>query len=99
MDLYLVSTNPQNTTLLSPNGVPHYQICTMTSEHGPRITNILRPAVDPDDSIVAEIEWKSRAMPTIIRSPLLSEAAQNVGLLGTGVKALSYLYKRHRFSA
>lgn len=98
MDLYLVSTNPENTMLLSANGVAHYQISTTCSILGSRITKILRPAVASDDSIVAEIEWKNRTTPTILRSPLLGGAGQCIGTPGTGVRALNYLYKRHRFS-
>lgn len=98
MELYLVSANPENTMLLSANGVVHYQISTTRSILGSRITKILRPAVSPDDSIVAEIEWKNSATPTILRSPLLGGAGQRIGTPGTGVRAISYLYKRHRFS-
>ncbi|KAF8968344.1 TonB box-containing protein [Flammula alnicola] len=98
MDLYLISTNPENTMLVSANGVTHYQIVTARSTQGPRVTSILRLAGSLEDSIVAEIEWKNRGTPTIIRSPLLSGVGQCVGTRGVGIRALRYLYKRHKFS-
>ncbi|KAF8164020.1 TonB box-containing protein [Pholiota molesta] len=90
MDLFLSSTNPENTIFFSANGVTHYQVVTTRSAApGPKVTNILRPAA---------IEWKHRHTPTIIRSPLLSGVGQCIGTIGIGIKAPRYLYKRHRFS-
>ncbi|KAF9484918.1 hypothetical protein BDN70DRAFT_824728 [Pholiota conissans] len=99
MDLFLSSTNPENTLFFSANGVVHYQVVTTRSHTpGASVSNILRPAAKPEDGVVAEIEWKNRHTPTIIRSPLLSGVGQCVGSTGIGIKAFQYLYKRNRFS-
>jgi len=99
MDLYLVPNNPQNTVLVSANGVAHYQIRTSKPKRGPRITLIQRPADSTEDSIVAEVEWKHWDNPTIIRSPLLSDVGQAVGTQGVGVRASHYLYRHRRNSS
>lgn len=95
----MVPNNPENTVLVSANGVAHYQIRTSKPKHGPRITLIQRPADSTEDSIVAEIEWKCWDKPTIIRSPLLGGVAQSIGTLGVGVRASHYLHKRRKFSS
>ncbi|KDR81879.1 hypothetical protein GALMADRAFT_240147 [Galerina marginata CBS 339.88] len=97
MDLYLVPNNPENTLLVSANGVAHYQVQTITTSNGTPVTFIQRPGASPEDRIVAEIEWKDSDTPTIIRSPLFSGVGQCVGTQGIGVQASNYLYKRHRF--
>jgi len=99
MDLYLVPNNPENTVLVSANGVAHYQIRTSKSKRGPRVTLIQRPADSMEDSIVAEVEWKCWDNPTIIRSPLLNGVEQAIGTQGVGVCASHYLYKYRRFSS
>jgi hypothetical protein len=98
MDLYLIPNNPERTALVSANGTSHYQIETTKPLHGPRVTSIQRPANLAGDTVVAEIEWRSKGSPTIIRSPLLSGVGQCVGTHGIGIRAVHYLYKRHRFS-
>ncbi|KAF8162861.1 TonB box-containing protein [Crassisporium funariophilum] len=98
MDLYLVPSNPENTVLVSINGVAHYRVRTTKPKRGPHLTTVQRPAELAEDSIVAEIEWRCWEQPTIIRSPLLSGLGQCVGVQGVGVRALHYLYRRHRFS-
>ena len=98
MDLYLVSNNPERTVLVSVNGTSHYQIDTTKPLHGPHVTSIRRSENLPGDIVIAEIEWRNKNSPTIIRSPLLSGVGQCVGTQGIGTRALHYLYKRHRFS-
>lgn len=97
MDLYLIPNNPEHTLLVSANGVPHYQIDTDESIGGPGITLIHRPGASPEDSVVAEIEWKNSDTPTILRCPLLSGPGQCIGERGIGVRSVNYLYKRYRF--
>jgi len=99
MDLYLVPNNPENTVLVSVNGVAHYQIRTLKPKHGPHLTLIQRPADSTEDSIVAEVEWRHWDKPTIFRSPLLSGVGQSIGTQGVGVLASHYLHKRRKFSS
>lgn len=100
MDLYFVPDDPEHTLLVSANGVPHYQIDTDEPfEDMPCITLIQRPGASPEESIVAEIEWRNRDTPTILRCPLLNGAAQYVGVRGTGIRSLHYLYKRYKFGS
>ena len=99
MDLYLVPNNPENTVLVSVNGVAHYQIRTLKPKHGPRMTLIQRPADCSEESIVAEVEWRHWDTPTIFRSPLLSGVGQSIGTQGVGVRASHYLHKRRKFSS
>lgn len=99
MDLYLVPNNPENTVLVSVNGVAHYQIRTLKPKHGPHLTLIQRPADSTEDSIVAEVEWRHWDKPTIFRSPLLSGVGQSIGTRGVGVRASHYLHKRRKFSS
>ncbi|PPQ70912.1 hypothetical protein CVT24_009974 [Panaeolus cyanescens] len=99
MDLYFVPNDIEYTTLFSANGVPHYRIRTLVNNKGPRVTLILRPSQESSfDTLIAEIEWKDWDTPGIIRSPLFSGAGQEMGMAGVGLKAVRYLYKRHRFS-
>lgn len=106
MELYLISTNPQNTSLLSANGVVHYLVETSRSSSGTRLTSILRPAASPEDCVIAEIEWRHSSSATVIRSPMLvvandsgdTDAKSGEGL-GAGIKLMRYLYRRNRFSS
>jgi hypothetical protein len=107
MELYLISTNPQNTSLLSANGVVHYLVETSRASSGTRLTSILRPAASPEDSVIAEIEWRNSSSATVIRSPMLvvaNDPRENAGAkpaeeLGAGIKLMRYLYRRNRFSS
>ncbi|PPQ67674.1 hypothetical protein CVT25_012702 [Psilocybe cyanescens] len=100
MDLYFIPDDPEHTLLVSANGVPHYQIDTDEPfEEQPCITLIQRPGASPEDSIVAEIEWRNRETPTILRCPLLGDAGQCVGMRGIGIRSLHYLYKRYKFGS
>lgn len=94
MELFLVPNNPERTVLVSPNGVAHYQVKTSkTATLGGRsISRIQRPAESEEDSIVAEIEWKNWATPTVVRSNFLRG-------MGRGLMAQEFLYKRSQFSS
>jgi hypothetical protein len=98
MDFFLIPNNPENSVLVSANGVAHYQIRTAKLGGGVRVTHIQRPADSTEDSIVAEIEWKSWETPTIIRSPLLGGLGRCVGKAGVGVRAHKFLYRRRKLS-
>ncbi|KAF9466257.1 TonB box-containing protein [Collybia nuda] len=93
MDLFLVPNNLLRTVFVSNNGVAHYRVRT-TKEKSRQISRIQRPAECEEDSIVAEVEWKSWRAPTTIRCPLLG----NIGERGFGMLAASFLYKCGTFS-
>ncbi|KAF8870693.1 hypothetical protein CPB84DRAFT_1692844 [Gymnopilus junonius] len=96
MDLYLIPNDPEDTVLVSANGVVHYQVQTIKFKKKSNITVISRPS-GSEDSVVAEIEWKHSDSTAIIRSPLFSGDGQRVGTKGIGVPVFKYLYKRHRY--
>lgn len=98
MDFFLVPNDPQKTVLVSPNGVAHYQISTSKETNGPLVSLIQRPAESKEDSIVAEIEWRSWDTPTVVRAPLFKGLGRCVGKRGLGVTATNLLYKHHHFS-
>ncbi|THV07997.1 TonB box-containing protein [Dendrothele bispora CBS 962.96] len=107
MDLFLVPDNPEHTTLVSTNGVAHYQVNTSKSRHGgQRKTRIQRPAESHEASIVADIDWGTWDVPTVVRSSLLpvnghgcSLRISAVGMSGAGVIATDFLYKKSQFSS
>ncbi|KAF9265776.1 TonB box-containing protein [Marasmius fiardii PR-910] len=101
MDLFLVPNNPERTVLVSLNGVAHYQVTTdKVANSGRRVLRLQRPAESEEDSIIAEIEWKTWEYPTVLRSSLLKHKARRrvngktVGVLGT-----EFLYKRSHFTS
>jgi len=109
MDLFLVPDNPEHTTLVSTNGVAHYQVNTSKSRHGGRRrTRIQRPAESHEASIVAEVDWGTWDAPTVVRSSLLSVNGRGCVLRvpapgalgkGMGVLATDFLYKKSQFSS
>jgi hypothetical protein len=94
MELILTPNNPERTVFVSPNGVAHYQVKTSKSSifGAPGVSRIQRPADTEEDSIVAEIEWKTWGTQTLVRSHLLHRAADSV-------LAKDFLYKRGPFSS
>ncbi|CCM05035.1 uncharacterized protein FIBRA_07237 [Fibroporia radiculosa] len=60
MRLYLVHNDPERMTLVSAEGVAHYQVTTSKSHTfgGPAVSRIRRPAQTESESLVAEIEWR-----------------------------------------
>ena len=57
MRLYFVPNDPERTTFVSANGVPHYQVTTGTTARGSRVLRIRRPAECEAESVVGEVEW------------------------------------------
>jgi hypothetical protein len=95
MELFLVPNNPERTVLVSPNGVAHYQVTTSKASifGAPGVSQIRRPAESEEDSIVAEIEWKSWGTQTVVRSALFPGASDCL-MMGK-----AFLYKRGPFSS
>ena len=95
MDLYLIPDNPEHTILVSSNGVAHYQIRTVGK---PKVSVLQRPADCEEESIVAEIEWRSWDSPTMIRSTLLGASDDAIGRYGDlGVLLTNFLFRKGRF--
>ena len=94
MDLYLIPDDPEHTVLVSSNGVAHYKIRTVGR---PKISVLQRPADCEEESIVAEIEWRSWDSPSMIRSPLFSSPGGIPGRDGIGVVLNSFLFRKGRF--
>lgn len=94
MELYLVPNNPEQTVLVSTNGVAHYQVQTTKTSRGRRITKIRRPAESEEASVVAVVYWKHWDKPTVVRHcPLVSGDVKN------GILASEFLYKKNQFSS
>ena len=94
MELFLVPNNPERTVLVSPNGVAHYQVTTSKAKvfGAPEMSKIQRPADTEEDSIVAEIEWKTWGTQTVVRSALLRGSTDCLSVK-------EFLYKRSAFSS
>jgi hypothetical protein len=93
MELFLAPNNPENTILISSNGVAHYQVRTTKTRTfagvGSRyVTRIQRNADTVEESIVGDIEWNYWGTPTLVRSVLLEDG---------DVKLKDFLYKRTQF--
>ncbi|KAL0577362.1 hypothetical protein V5O48_004614 [Marasmius crinis-equi] len=79
MDLFLVPNNPEHTVLVSLNGVAHYQVTTgKIDKSGRRVSKLQRPAESEEDSLIAEIEWKTWEQPAVLRSSLLTRGIPSV---------------------
>ncbi|KAJ3776135.1 TonB box-containing protein [Lentinula raphanica] len=96
MDLFLVPNNPESCTLVSANGVAHYQVVTTKASHSQRVSKIQRPAESEEDSIVATIDWGNWDQPTVVRSCPLVRAK---GTREDSVLVSDFLYKKHQFSS
>lgn len=84
MNLYLVPNNISNGTLLNAQGLVQYRFTTRRKHvFRPPITRIYRPASAdascplPNDTIVAEIEWKRWSHP-VIRSNVFDGSMQEM---------------------
>ncbi|EJF62655.1 hypothetical protein DICSQDRAFT_146329 [Dichomitus squalens LYAD-421 SS1] len=81
MRLYFVPNDPERTTLMSANGVIHYQVTTVKARRfTPAILRIKRPAIDAnEDTCVAEVKWKRgfRAHP-VVRSHIFDGEMQEL---------------------
>ncbi|KAG6845688.1 hypothetical protein H0H87_004949 [Tephrocybe sp. NHM501043] len=100
MELILRQNNPQKTALVSPNGTIHYEITTTKTgtsreTHDVFLCKIKHPK---DGSVVGEIEWGDCFTPTFVRCPLFSGIGAQMGKMGFGMTARTFLYKRNPFS-
>ncbi|KAG6918024.1 hypothetical protein DXG01_016876 [Tephrocybe rancida] len=100
MDLILRQNNPQKTALISPNGIVHYEITTTKTgtsreTHDVFLSKIMHPT---DESVAGEIEWGDCFTPTFVRYPLFNGLGGQMGKMGFGMTARTFLYKRKRFS-
>jgi hypothetical protein len=80
MNLYFVPNDPEQTTLVSTNGVAQYRI--VTSRAGaftsPSVTRINRPSDSLVDSIVGDIEWRRYGLHPIVRSHVFDGVHQKI---------------------
>ena len=80
MNLYFVPNDPEQTTLVSANGIAQYRI--MTSKAGafrsPAITRISRPADTAANSIIGEIEWRRWHTHPVVRSNVFDGREQTI---------------------
>ena len=81
MRLFLARNDPERTTLVSPNGVAHYQVTT-TRMHplAPAVLRIRRPAESEPDSYVAEVEWRRFGSHPVVRSNIFDGTAVQLQL-------------------
>lgn len=80
MNLYLVHNDPERTTLVSSNGVAHYQVRTIRTSFltGAAVSKIIRPAPTTGESIVAEIEWNGWGKAPVVRSNTFDGTVQEL---------------------
>ncbi|KAA1477102.1 hypothetical protein DENSPDRAFT_570481 [Dentipellis sp. KUC8613] len=74
MDLYLVHNDPLHTTLVSANGVAHYQVRTnppISSLHA-STSRIQRSADTEEESVVGEIKWGRLGQHAVVKSALFN---------------------------
>lgn len=72
MRLYFVPNDPERTTLVSANGVAHYQVSTTrTHRLAPTILHIRRSGDSEADSFVADIDWKHFGAHPTVRTSVL----------------------------
>ncbi|GBE82691.1 hypothetical protein BKA93DRAFT_726558 [Sparassis latifolia] len=88
MNLYFVPNDPEHTTLVSTNGIAHYQVATTKGSTfgGPAVTVIKRPADSEMDSVVAEVEWRRWGAHPVVRSNVFDGQIQEL-------KVCDFLYK------
>lgn len=80
MNLYMVHNDPERTTLVSSNGVAHYQVRTIRTSFltGAAVSTIIRPAPTVGESIVAEIEWRGWCKAPTVRSNAFDGTVQEL---------------------
>ena len=87
MRLFLARNDPERTTLVSANGVPHYQVTTGTTARGSRVLRIRRPAECEAESVVGEVEWPWRlGAHAVVRSNVFDGTMQEL-------EVRAFLYK------
>lgn len=67
MELYFIRNDSEKSTLVSPNGLAHYQIFTTKGQpFGKPATTLIQRCADPGvDEAIAEIEWKRWSHPIV----------------------------------
>ena len=81
MRLYFVPNDPERTTLMSANGVIHYQVTTAKAQRlSPAILRIKRPVTDTEeDTFVAEVEWRRGfGVHPVVRSHMFDGTVQEL---------------------
>ncbi|KAI0373254.1 hypothetical protein BV20DRAFT_938211 [Pilatotrama ljubarskyi] len=93
MRLYLVPNDPERTTLVSANGVAHYQVSTAKAHRlSAPVLSIRRPAESEGDSLVAEVEWRRFRAHPVVRSNVFDGNMQEI-------EVRDFLYKLgHHFT-
>ncbi|KAL7283004.1 hypothetical protein ACG7TL_002428 [Trametes sanguinea] len=93
MRLYLVPNDPERTTLVSANGVAHYQVNTVKAHRlSAPVLSIRRPAETQNESLVAEVEWKRFGAHPVVRSHIFDGTMQEM-------EVRDFLYKLgHHFT-
>ncbi|EKM55947.1 uncharacterized protein PHACADRAFT_256916 [Phanerochaete carnosa HHB-10118-sp] len=80
MNLYLIPNDPEQTTLVSANGVAQYRV--LTSKAGalrsPAVTRITRPADSAANAGVAEVEWRRWGAHPVVRTHVFDGEAQTL---------------------
>ena len=72
MNLYFVPNDPENTTLVSANGVAQYRVITSkpSALRGTSVTTITRPSDKPSATVLARIDWKKWGGHPLVRSSI-----------------------------
>lgn len=97
MDLYLVPDDPENTILMSANGIAHFRVTTMNSTEG-SVTYLQRPSEDLEEGLLAEVRTGKGKRTTLVAAMLL-EGVQRPMQDDQGVDASRFLYRKGRFNA
>lgn len=95
MDLYLIPDDPENTTLMSANGVAHFRVTTMKSSEG-SVTYLQRPSETLEAGLLAKVQSIKGKKTTIVQSTLLGGMTSNQ--YEQGVDASKFLYRKGRFN-
>ncbi|KAI0648331.1 hypothetical protein C8Q79DRAFT_999708 [Trametes meyenii] len=93
MRLYLVPNDPEHTTLVSANGVAHYQVNTIKAHRlSAPVLCIRRPAESEGDSLVAAVDWKRFGAHPVVKSNIFDGTEQEM-------EVRDFLYKLgHHFT-
>ncbi|KAJ8482135.1 hypothetical protein ONZ51_g5564 [Trametes cubensis] len=93
MRLYLVPNDPERTTLVSANGVAHYQVSTAKAHRlSAPVLSIRRSAESEGDSLVAQVEWRRFGKHPVVKSHIFDGTMQEM-------EVRDFLYKLgHHFT-
>ena len=80
MNLYFVPNDPENTTLVSANGLAQYRVVTSKAGafRSPSVTTITRPADTAGNNAVGEVEWKRWGGHPVVRSTVFDGTEQTL---------------------